>query len=191
MDYKEVIEQRRSIKSYDPDKTISEAELKELFEEVILSPSSFNLQHWLFIAVTDPGQKSRLKDAAFGQQQVESCSAAVVVCGKLDAYRDVSSDRIQGFYEGKDQLIRDEAIRSASLAAMTLMYSAKNRGYDSGPMIGFNPEAVIELVKIPENYIPVMLVVIGPIQDKPGPRGLRKPVKEVVKLNSFDGPGLA
>jgi len=190
MDYREVIEQRRSIKSFDLDKTISEAELKELFEEVILSPSSFNLQHWHFIAVTNPEQKSKLKDAAFGQPQVESCSATIVVCGKLDAYKDVDSDRIQRFYEGKDQLIRDEAIRSASLAAMTLMYSAKNHGYDSGPMIGFNQEAVAELVNIPENYIPVMLVVIGHIQDKPGPRGPRKPVAEVVKLNSFDGPGL-
>jgi nitroreductase len=190
MDYREVIEQRRSIKSFDSDKTISEAELKELFEEVILSPSSFNLQHWHFIAVTDPGQKSKLKDAAFGQTQVESSSATVVVCGKLDAYKDVDSDRIQGFYEGKDQLIRDEAIRSASLAAMTLMYSAKNRGYDSGPMIGFNQEAVSELVNMPENYIPVMLLVIGHNKDNPGPRGPRKPVEEVVKLNSFDGPGL-
>ena len=53
MEFSDIIQQRRSIKSYDTEKSISDLELKELFEEVILSPSSFNLQHWTFIAVKD------------------------------------------------------------------------------------------------------------------------------------------
>ena len=141
MEFLEIVQQRRSVKSYDPEKAISDAELKELFDEVVLSPSSFNLQHWTFIAVKDSEQKKLLKEAAWGQPQVEDCSVAILVCGKLDAYKDAPEiykeapeeiqkkmlPMIQNFYEGKPQAQRDEAIRSASLAAMTLMYVAKNR----------------------------------------------------------------
>ncbi|MZH02642.1 MAG: hypothetical protein F3745_04375 [Nitrospinae bacterium] len=53
MEFSEVVRQRRSIKSYQSGRQISDVELKELMEEVVLTPSSFNLQHWTFIAVRD------------------------------------------------------------------------------------------------------------------------------------------
>ena len=90
---------------------------------------------------------------------------------KLDAYKDAPKiyqgtpqgvqekvlPMIKNFYDGKDQLQRDEAIRSASLAAMVLMLAAHNRGWATVPMIGFDPEAVSQLVNPKSNYIPVML----------------------------------
>ncbi len=204
MEFSDIVQQRRSVKSYDPEKSISEAELEELFQEVVLTPSSFNLQHWTFVAVTSPEDKKNLKEAAWGQQQVADCSVALLVCGKLDAYKDAAEiyknapqqvqdnvvPMINEFYEGKDRLQRDEAIRSASLAAMSLMYAAKNRGWATGPMIGFDPEATSKLLKLPGNYIPVMLIVLGYQKDEPRPRDSRRPIEEVVKLNSMDGPGL-
>lgn len=204
MEFSQLIQERRSVKSYQPDKEISDAELQALFEEVKLSPSSFNLQHWTFIAAQDPELKKQLREAAWGQPQVEESSVAFVVCGKLDAYKDAAriyeetpqeiQDRvvpmITNFYEGKDQLQRDEAIRSASLAAMTLMYLARNKGYDTGPMIGFDSQAVSKLLKLTPNYIPVMMMVLGHQKDAPRPRAYRRPVEEIVKLNTLDGPGL-
>ncbi len=108
---------------------------------------------------------------------------AIVVCGKLDAYKDAPKiykdapkevqegllPMINNFYEGKEQLQRDEAIRSASLAAMTLMYAAKNRGWATGPMIGFDPEAASKLLKLTRAYIPVMLLVLGYQKKRPAP----------------------
>jgi len=204
MEFLDIVQQRRSVKSYDPEKTISDAELKELFDEVVLSPSSFNLQHWTFIAVKDSGQKKLLKEAAWGQQQVEDCSVAILVCGKLDAYKDAPQiykdapkevqegllPMINNFYEGKEQLQRDEAIRSASLAAMTLMYAAKNRGWATGPMIGFDPVAASKLLNLTKAYIPVMLLVLGYQKKAPRPRDYRRPGEEIVRFNTLDGPGL-
>ena len=204
MEFLEIVQQRRSVKSYDAEKPISDADLKELFDEVILSPSSFNLQHWTFIAVKDPAIKKQLREAAWDQPQVEDCSVAIVVCGKLDAYKDAPKiykdapkevqegllPMINNFYEGKEQLQRDEAIRSASLAAMTLMYAAKNRGWATGPMIGFDPEAASKLLKLTRAYIPVMLLVLGYQKKAPRPRDYRRPVEEIVRLNTLDGPGL-
>lgn len=204
MEFSEVIQQRQSIKSYQPDKKISDAELKELIQEVVLSPSSFNLQHWTFIAVKDTGIKEKIQQAAWGQEQVGTCPVLLVICGKLNAHQDASEiyknvpkevtekvlPLINDFYEGKDQLQRDEAIRSASLAAMTLMLAAHNRGWGTVPMIGFDPEAVSKLVNLKPNYIPVMMMALGYKQDDPKPRAYRRPIEEVVRMNTLDGPGL-
>ena len=204
MEFSEIVQQRRSIKSYDTEKTISDMELKSLFDEVVLSPSAFNLQHWTFVAVKDPAMKKKFREAAWGQPQVEECSVAILVCGKLDAYKDAATiyeetpeevqkkmvPMIEDFYEGKDQLQRDEAIRGASLAAMSLMYGAKNRDWVTGPMIGFDPEAVSTLLKLTPNMIPVMIVVLGHQKEAPRPRSYRHPIENVVRLNTLDGPGL-
>jgi nitroreductase len=204
MEFSETVQQRQSIKSYQPGKKISNAELKELMQEVVLSPSSFNLQHWTFIAVRDTDLREKIKAAAWGQEQVGTCSVLLVICGKLNAHQDAPGiyqgvsqgiqDKvlplIKGFYDGKEQLQRDEAIRSASLAAMTLMLAAQNRGWATVPMIGFDPEAVSQLVKLKSNYIPVMMMAVGFKKEDPRPRNYRRPIEEVVKINSLDGPGL-
>lgn len=204
MEFSEIVQRRHSVKSYDPEKNISDAELRELFEEVVLSPSSYNLQHWTFIAAREPELKKQLREAAWDQAQVEDCSVAILVCGKLNAYKDAPEiyreapegiqkkmlPMIQNFYEGKPQAQRDEAIRSASLASMTLMYGATNRGWATCPMIGFDPEAVSKILKLTSNLIPVMFVVLGHQKDAPRPRGYRHPVEDVVRLNTLDGPGL-
>jgi len=204
MEFSSAVQQRRSIKSYQPDREISDAELKELMQEVVLSPSSFNLQHWTFIAVRNKDLKNKIQQSAWNQEQVGTCSILLVICGKLNAHEDAPEiykgtakeiqdkilPMIKSFYSGNDQLQRDEAIRSASLAAMTLMLAAQNRGLATVPMIGFDPEAVSKLVNIKPNYLPVMLMPIGYKKDDPRPRDYRRPIDEVVKLNTLDGPGL-
>lgn len=205
MEFSELVRRRASVKSFDPDKTISDTELKELFDEVVLSPSSFNLQHWTFIAVKDRAMKKKLKEAAFGQSQLANCAVAVLVCGKLDAFKDAPEiykntpqeiqnlvlPKIHNFYAGNPQLQRDEAIRSASLAAMTLMYGATDRGWATCPMIGFDPSAVSRLLHLTPNLIPVMFVTIGHPKSAPRPRSYRHPVAQVVRLNTLTGPPLA
>lgn len=205
MEFSKTVQQRQSIKSYQPDREISDAELKELMQEVVLSPSSFNLQHWTFVATRDTDLKEKIQASAWGQEQVGDCSVLLVICGKLNAHEDATEiykgtpqamqDKvlplIKSFYGGNDQLQRDEAIRSASLAAMTLMLAAQNRGWATVPMIGFDPEAISQLVNLQPNYIPVMLMPIGFMKDDPRPRDYRRPIEEVVRMNTLDGPGLA
>jgi nitroreductase len=204
MHFEEIVTARRSVKNYDPNHTISDAELKAIFDKVVLAPSSFNLQHWRFIVVRDQANKEKLCRAAFDQPQVKAASAAIVVAGKLSAHedapriysespesiRDIMLPMIRGFYAEKPAMQRDEAIRSGALAAMTLMYAAQDAGYATGPMIGFDPAAVGNLVGLDEHHIPVMLVVIGKQTGDIRPRPKRLPVEEVVKLESFNGDGL-
>lgn len=204
MEFSDTIQQRQSVKSYQTDKVISDSELDGLMQEVVLSPSSFNLQHWKFVAIKSNYTKYKIKEAAWGQEHVESCSFLIAVCGKLNAfedapviYQDVDPSiknkvlpMIKNFYENKEQLQRDEAIRSASLAAMTLMFGAVNRGWDTCPLIGFDPKAVSNILELDESHIPVMLLTLGYRKEDPRPRSPRRPIAEVVKIDTLKGPGL-
>ncbi|MOA41174.1 putative NAD(P)H nitroreductase MhqN [compost metagenome] len=95
---------------------------------------------------------------------------------------DLEVDSVTSFYEvGGDGFKRDEAIRNASLSAMQMMLIAKDQGWDTCPMIGFNPEILREVLSIPESSIPAMLISIGKEDtSNQRPRGYRKPVSEFV-----------
>lgn len=203
MDVRDTIEQRRAVKRYDPTREISEDRIRELFRLASLAPSAWNLQHWHFIVVRSAEQKERLRKAANNQPKVTEASLTVVVCGNLDAYRD--ADRIYDSFvrngylseEQKRRKIigieqfyadpqnrRDEAIRNASLAAQTLILAATEMGYATCPMIGFDPDAVREVVELPDHLIPVMLITVG-FGEETRPRNDRKPFEEIVDFDVF------
>lgn len=205
MDFFELADARHSVRIYEPGIEIGDTDLKRIFDTVVLGPSSFNIQHWRFVVVRDQARKVELRDLAFGQVQVEQAAAVVVVCGRLDAYGDASRiyrdadaaardkyvPMIEGVYKDQPALQREEAVRSGSLAAMSLMYGAKALGWDSGPMIGFDPAKVGTLLKLDDNTVAVMMVVIGKaLGGRQPPRGYRRPVAEVVRLESLDGDSL-
>ena len=80
---------------------------------------------------------------------------------------------------------RDEAMRSCGIAAQTLMLTSKAMGYDSNPMIGFDPEKVAEIVNLPEDHIISMMLAIGK-QIKPAmPRGGQLELSKTVFVNKF------
>ncbi|MBV9155556.1 MAG: nitroreductase family protein [Acidobacteriaceae bacterium] len=85
-------------------------------------------------------------------------------------------------YGSDSRLARDEAIRSGSLAAMTLMLAAGNRGYVSCP-IGFNPVRVMQILKINDHYVPVMMLAIGRPASGNNARRPRLAVDQVLTFN--------
>ncbi len=205
MEFSDVVSGRRSVKSYDAAHTISDDQLATLFDRVSLSPSSFNLQHWRFVVVRDAQRKAAMRKLSYGQEQVENASACIVVVGRLVAHEDAPTimaeapqsvresliPMINGLYADNAALRRDEAIRSASLAAMTLMHAAYDMGYATGPLIGFDSKGVSELVGLDANHIPVMLVVLGKQTGTMRPRSFRHPLGDIVKLEAMDGAGLS
>jgi putative NAD(P)H nitroreductase len=69
---------------------------------------------------------------------------------------------------------------------MLLMLIAKEKGWDTCPMIGFDPEALSEALHIPDTHVPTMLIAIGKEDtSSQRPRGYRKPVGEFVSYNQF------
>lgn len=199
----QTIHDRISANHFDPTKSLTEDEIKDLVAYATQAPSSFNIQHWRFIAVTDAGTKQALMGAAYGQPKVGDAPVTFVILGDLEGHTKLRSILDQsvaaglvpanladgwvgmatGMYGNNPQLARDEAIRSGSLAAMTLMLAAAARGLVSGPMIGFDPAQVKQVLGISDQYVPVMLLPVG--HPAPG-NTARKPrltVDEVLAFN--------
>ncbi|TVR48268.1 MAG: nitroreductase family protein [Puniceicoccaceae bacterium] len=199
----EAIRSRRAIKGYDRDFVMPEADLRRLFELTALSPSSFNLQHWRFAAVTDPAVKEALCEAAWNQRHIRDASLVVVVAGDPSApdraadywhaapadVRDKLVPMIQAFYQDAG-FRRDEAIRSGALASMTLMLAAQEMGYATCPMIGFDHARLAEIVALPEGWVPIMLITVGRGNRPPHPRSGQMRLHELVFRDRFGGPSL-
>lgn len=200
MNTNENIETRRSIKHFDPEHVMSEADLQELLRLTQLAPSSFNMQNYRILAVRDAEQKKKLREAAWDQAQVSDASVLFIMCADITSHRedpatywshapqevqDILGPMMKPFYEGKDQLIRDEAVRSYSLAGMTLMLAARELGYDSCSVIGFAPEAVSKIINLPENYILGFMIPVGKQAQPAWDRGERLGAAKVVSHDTF------
>jgi len=196
----EAIQKRRSIRHYDPAFKISDEELKELIELAILSPTSYNIQHWKFVVIDNPKLRNKIKEAAYGQEQVTNASALILVVTDTKAWEkdmfkkwknvpkeigDFMATSEHEFYLNREQLQRDEAIRSASFATQTLVLAATAKGYESGVMIGFDFDKVAELINLPENYIISNFVVIGKGIKNAHPRGGQTPIENIIINNKF------
>ncbi len=191
----EAIETRRSVKHYDPTHPLTDAEIARLIELAKLAPSSFNMQNYRFVLVLDPELRKQIRAVAWNQSQVTDASLLVILCADLNAHaknpqrywshapqevQDILVPALTPFYDGKPQLIRDEAMRSTGFAGMTLMLAARELGYDSCPMVGFDAEAVAKLINLPADYALSFMLAIGKQAKPVWPRGERLPNDEVV-----------
>ncbi|MDE2423970.1 MAG: nitroreductase family protein [Betaproteobacteria bacterium] len=187
MDTFEAIRQRRAIKHFDPHHQLSEAEFDQLIDLAAQAPSSFNLQHWRIVNVKNSDLRQQLREAANNQAQVTEASLLFVITADINAWKkdparywanapqevqNILVPWIDPFYSGKEQLQRDEAMRSVGIMLQTLMLAAKAMGYDSCPMVGFDFDRVAQLIKLPEGHAVGAMLVIGkaikPAWPKPG-----------------------
>lgn len=200
MDAIEAIRQRRAVKHYDPNHRLTADEIKLLLDVAAQAPSSFNIQHWRIVNVTDPVLRKQLRDAAFDQAQVTEASLLFVICTDIKAWekdpqrywvhapkeaQDILVPWIKPFYSGKEQLQRDEAMRSVGLILQTLMIGAKAMGYDSCPMIGFDIEKVGQIVNLPKDHAVGAMLVIGKGIQSAWPKPGFIPIGEMLIENCF------
>ncbi len=194
------IETRRSIKAYDPKHHMSEAEIERLLSLAILAPTAFNIQNWRFVLVRDPALRGEIRKAAWDQAQVTDASLLIVLCADLKAWeheparywkntpqpvQDFLVPAIGQYYQGREQVQRDEAMRSCGIVGMTLMLAAKEMGYDSNPMDGFDFDAVAKLIKLPADHVISFMLAIGKGVKDPWPRGGQLPLKDVAVTDRF------
>ncbi|SDG80856.1 hypothetical protein SAMN04487975_101543 [Planococcus glaciei] len=177
-----VMQERKSVRAYDPDFKISKEELEEMLTLASTAPSSSNLQSWNFIVIQDQEVKKELRAIANNQAQVETSSAIIAVLGNIDAYKNVEKIYTQNVEEGHmDESIKERTIENtykvypnapvearmniaaydAGLISMQLMLIAKDRGYDTIPMGGFDKAKFAERFELPEHLFPIVLIAVG------------------------------
>ncbi len=192
---------RRSVKYFDPHASVKEADFRALIHSAMLAPTSFNIQHWRFVRITDRQLRRQLRKLSYEQPKVTDASELLVITGDTKAWqkqparywRHADGARakqavalLDDFYRGSERLQRDEVIRSCALAAQNIMLRAHELGYGCCPMIGFDAEAVADLINLPGDHLVVMLLAIGKASRDPLPRSGQLSMDEVLLDNSFN-----
>lgn len=196
------IEERRTTVLFDPSRDISDEQVSELVRLATKAPTSFNLQNWRFIAVRTSESKARLRAIAWDQAKITESAVTFIVCGQM-ADEQTLPDRlapaveagimpapmVEGWvggagslYNGQAWRQRDEAVRTATFGASTLILAAHAMGLGAGPMIGFDEKAVASQFGLAADEIPVMLVSVGFGTPENWPQKPRRPLSQVLTV---------
>ena len=200
MKVSEAVATRRAVKWYDPEHRMPEETFRKLMEHAILAPTAFNIQNWRFVRVTDREQRQAIRAVAWDQAQVTDASELLVLCFDNRAWdrepgrywrkapqevQDFLLPAIAGYYRGKPAVERDEGMRSCGLAGMTIMLMAKDLGYDSCPMDGFDYQAVGEIIDLPDDHAIAYMIAIGKGTRESWPKPGQLPLSGVLLENRF------
>lgn len=173
----EAIETRRSIRKF-VQEPMNQDDLREILRLASLAPSAWNAQTWRFAVVQDPAIKEQLKEAAYGQGQVTSAPVVVVVYSDMeDTLEQAEETAHPGMGEqgrvgqratfdrnfgGQDVAQRGQwGLSQANIAFGFLMLAARGLGYDTVPMLGFDPEKVKEILGLPQHIQFAGLLPLG------------------------------
>ena len=147
---------------FDPQKSIDPTTWQALEQALVLTTSSYGLQPWTFLVITDPAIRAELRPHSWNQSQITDCSHLVVLLKKrvitaadadrliaatagergldpslLEGYRKmIQVDLIDG---PRSRIIEEWAARQVYIALGNLLSSAALLGVDTCPIEGFSP----------------------------------------------------
>ena len=159
---------RYATKKFDPSKKLTDAQLRDLLEALRLTPTSFGLQAYKFIVITDPALREKMKTVSWNQTQVTDASHLIAICAKktlteadVDAYiADIATtrgmptealkgyrDMMIGYAKAKaPQEIEIWSQKQTYIALGTLLSACAEMKIDSCPMEGFDREKIDALL---------------------------------------------
>lgn len=162
---------RYAVKVFDPAKKIPAEKIDQLKEALVLTPSSFGLQPWKFLFITNPEIREKLKAHSWNQGQITDASHLVVLCRQekidedfVNQWVDVmatESGRPAEKLEGYRQMVLDNVVKGESYRAKQQDVYMKNQVFialgnllttaaaleiDTCAIGGFDPEKYDEIL---------------------------------------------
>jgi nitroreductase len=164
---------RYATKKFDPSQSIGADIWQALEQSLVLTPSSYGLQPWKFLVITDAQLKEQLKPLSWNQSQVTDCSHFVVFTIKknlapadvdhfvetIASVRGVAVESLTGYrnmmvndvvYGTRSLTVNEWATRQVYIALGNFMTCAALLGVDTCPMEGIEPNNYDRLLKLPE-----------------------------------------
>ncbi len=176
---------RYAAKKFDAAKKVSPENWKTLEQALILSPSSYGLQPYRFVVITNKELRLKLRECAYNQPQVTDASHLVVFAAKtkitaqdveeyialISKTRGVAPEKLAGFKDTmmgdlvngpRSKDIKNWAARQCYIALGNLLTSAALLGIDACPMEGIDPPKFDEILELPKaGYAAVMAAAVG------------------------------
>lgn len=199
---------RYATKKFDPARKLTAGEWSKLEEALILSASSYGLQPYRFIVITDAALREQLKPAAYGQPQITDCSHLVVFAARTDVtaadvghyidraaeVRTMDRSKLEGFEKvilgdvvnGPRHAVVDQwCARQAYIALGNLMTVAALTAIDVCPMEGFDTAKFDEILGLRQKGLAA--VVLAPVGHRAHDDGaaslpkVRMPAQELIE----------
>ena len=160
---------RAAINKFDTTKKITDEQVSYLIDSIILTPSSFGLQPWKFIVVTNPEIRAKLQEAGYGQPKISESSHLFVFAVEkniddalvakyiqsVSSVRGVPIENLQGYSDMIKGAIASKqtdagriewATKQAYIALGVLVTAGAVEGIDVAPMEGFDPKKFDEIL---------------------------------------------
>ncbi len=170
-DFTKAMDFRHACKVFDKNKKISDDKMHYILETGRKSPSSFGMEAWKFLVITNEELKAKLRPVCWNQVQITSCSHLIVILAGIEnakvasgevakrfARRPLSQEQLDTYlklYAGHlestlstDANIYEWTARQTYIAAGNMMTSASFIGIDSCPIEGFEKKRVEEILEL-------------------------------------------
>jgi len=204
-DFTKAMHFRHACKIFDENKKINDKEMRYILEAGHTSPSSFGMEGWKFLVITNEALKAKLRPVCWDQVQVTSCSHLVIVLSAIEnvkvesgevekrfSRRDISQENLEmymGLYAShlKTTLSSDENIyhwtsRQTYIALANMMTAAAYIGIDSCPIEGFEKEKVEEILELDTTKWQVSVIVPFGYRVNDQSEQVRLPFDDVVEF---------
>ncbi len=168
-DFFETVRHRHSVRRYQSDMPVGDAELNAIIETACAAPSAGDLQAYHIAVVSDQQQRSALQQIADNQPFIGEAPIALVFCADPGRSADRYGKRGEELY----------AIQDATIAASYAQLAVVAAGMASTWIGYFDENAVAELLSLDAGLQPVAILSIGYPAEIPEPTP-RRPLDEVV-----------
>lgn len=180
--FNEAMSFRHACKLFDENKKISDKDIREILEAGRKSPSSFGMEPWKFLVITNEELKAKIRPFCWNQPQITSCSHLVVVLAaiesvkvesgipakrflrrempkeKFDFYIDLYAKHLKKTLECDENILCWTA-RQTYIAAANMMTCAATLGIDSCPIEGLEKENVESVLNLDTKKYQLSLVL--------------------------------
>jgi nitroreductase len=170
MDFWQVLEERYSVRNFDPNVDVPAEIVEHLLQAAIRAPSAGNRQPWHFYVVRDLAVRQGLVDAAWGQGFIAQAPVAIVVCADADQSAGRYGERGRELYCLQDTAAATEHILLAAVALGL-----------GGCWVGaFDEGHAARVMNLPKRHRPVAILAIGKPTRETTARTPRQPLQKVV-----------
>jgi len=191
---------RYATKQFDPQRKISPPDWASLEEALVLTPSSYGLQPWKIIVVTDRLTREELLVASWGQRQIADASHLVVFTIKKDLgeqdindyldrivkVRGVPRETLASYHDsivgnivnGMDETARRAwASKQVYIALGNFLTSAALLGIDACPMEGIEPTKYDKILGLDKQGLSAVVVAAAGYRSATDPYAKQKKVR--------------
>jgi nitroreductase len=205
MNFKEIVEFRHACKIFDSNKKISKDDLRYILECTRLAPSSFGMEPWKFLVISNEKLKAELKPYCWNQPQITTCSHLVIILAAIEsikpssnipqqkfAKRNLPQEKIDAYIQRYSEFLAPIfsnnnaafcwSSKQTYIALSHMMNAASSLGIDSCPIEGFERDNIEKVLDIDTSKYRVSVMLPLGYRLNPQPKHIREDFDKIFEF---------